>query len=66
MISSKYVQSAVQNVEEYLAALPGDKRLPKKAPAPFAGGYKPGIDERPELGPVQANLFQLQIGILLW
>jgi hypothetical protein len=44
MISSKYVQSAVQNVKEYLAALPGDQMLVKKAFGPFSGGYKPGID----------------------
>jgi hypothetical protein len=35
--SSKYVQSAVQNVKEYLAALPGDHKLMKKAYGPFAG-----------------------------
>jgi hypothetical protein len=38
MISSKYVQYAVQNVKEYLAALPGDQILAKKASSPFAGG----------------------------
>jgi hypothetical protein len=30
MSSSKYVQSDVQNVQEYLAALPGDKKLLKR------------------------------------
>jgi hypothetical protein len=45
IISSKYVQSAVHNVQEYLAALPGDQKLPKKASGPFAGGYKPELDE---------------------
>jgi hypothetical protein len=38
MISRKYVQSAVQNVQEYLAALPGDQMLVKKASVPFSGG----------------------------
>jgi hypothetical protein len=57
MISSKDVQSAVQNVHEYLAALSGDNRLSKKAPAPFAGGYKPELDKIPELDPVKANFF---------
>jgi hypothetical protein len=38
MSSSKYVQSAVQNVKEYLAALPGDQMLVKKSSGPFAGG----------------------------
>jgi hypothetical protein len=38
MSSSKYVQSAVQNVKEYLAALPGDQILVKKESGPFSGG----------------------------
>jgi hypothetical protein len=38
MSSSKYVQSAVQNVKEYLSALPGYQMLVKKAYGPFAGG----------------------------
>jgi hypothetical protein len=42
--SSKYVQSAVQNVKESLAALPGDQMLAKKASGPFEGGYKPELD----------------------
>jgi hypothetical protein len=35
MRSSKYVQSVVQNVKEYLAALPGDQMLVKKASGSF-------------------------------
>jgi hypothetical protein len=66
MISRKYVQSAVQNVKEYLAALPGDHTLLKKASGPFAGGYKPELDESPELDPARANFYQSQIGILRW
>jgi hypothetical protein len=41
MSSSKYVQSAIRNVKEYLTALPGDQKLMKKASVPFAGGYNP-------------------------
>jgi hypothetical protein len=37
MISSKYMQSSIQNVEDYLVALPGDQKLLKKASVPFAG-----------------------------
>jgi hypothetical protein len=37
MSSSKYVQSVVQNVKEYLAALPGDQKLITKASGPFSG-----------------------------
>jgi hypothetical protein len=66
MSSSKYVQSAVQNVKEYLAALPGDQMLVKNASGPFTGGYKPELDESPELDPTRANLYQSQIGILRW
>jgi hypothetical protein len=58
MSSSKYVQSAVQNVKEYLAAPPGDHMLVKKASGPFAGGYKPALDESPELDPTRANFYQ--------
>jgi hypothetical protein len=39
MRSSKFVQSAVQNVQDYLAALPGNQKLLKKASGPFAGVY---------------------------
>jgi hypothetical protein len=59
MSSRKYVQSAVQNVREYLAALPGYQNLTKKASGPFAGGYKPELDESPELDPTRANFYQL-------
>jgi hypothetical protein len=66
MISIKYVQSAVQNVKEYLAALPGDQMLVKKASGPVAGGYKPELGESTELDPTRANFYQSQIGILRW
>jgi hypothetical protein len=66
MSSRKYVQSAVHNVKEYLAALPGDQKLMKKASGPFAGGYTPELDEIPELDPTRANFYQSQIGILRW
>jgi hypothetical protein len=36
VISRKYVHSAVQNVQEYLAALAGDHKLRKKASGQFA------------------------------
>jgi hypothetical protein len=54
------------NVKEYLAALPGDQKLMKKASGPFARGYKPELDDSPELYPTRANLYQSQIGILRW
>jgi hypothetical protein len=57
MSSSKYVQSSVQNVKEYLAALPGDHMLVKKASGPFTGVYKPELDESPELDPTRENFY---------
>jgi hypothetical protein len=66
MSSRKCVQSAVQNVQEYLAVLPGDQKFMKKASDQFAGGNKPELDESPELDPIRANFYQSQIGILRW
>jgi hypothetical protein len=66
MGSSKYVQYAVQNVKEYMAVLPGDQMLVKKASDPFPGGYKPELDESPEFDPTRATYYQSQIGILRW
>jgi hypothetical protein len=57
MSSSKYVQSAVQNVKEYLAALPGDQMLMKKAYGPCTGGYNPELDESPELDSTRASFY---------
>jgi hypothetical protein len=64
MSSSKYVQSAIQNVQEYLTVLPGDQKLLKKAYGPFAGGYKPELDDIPELDSIRGNFYQSQIGIM--
>jgi hypothetical protein len=66
MSSRKYVHSAVQNVQEYLEAIPGDQKLLKKASGPFSGGYKPELDESPELNPIRMILYQSQIGMLRW
>jgi hypothetical protein len=66
MSSSKYVQSAVHNVQDYLAALPGNQKLMKKTYGPFAGGYKPELDESPEMDPTRSNFYQSQIGIPRW
>jgi hypothetical protein len=65
MISSKYVQAAVQNVQEYLKKN-GDRKLKKKASAPFEATYRAEIDESPVLGPEMANYLKSQIGILRW
>jgi hypothetical protein len=38
----------------------------KRDPAPFSGGNKPELDESPNLDPVKAYFYQLQIVILRW
>jgi hypothetical protein len=65
MSSSKYIQAAVQNVQEYLKNN-GNRKLKKKAYVPFEATYRAEIDESPVLGPEMANYFQSQIGILRW
>jgi hypothetical protein len=65
MSSSKYVQTAVQNVQEYLKKN-GDRKFKKKEYAPFEATYRADIYESPVLGPKMANYFQSQIGILRW
>jgi hypothetical protein len=62
--SCQYVQSAVNNVEEYLASK-GEK-LPYKAPTPLSSGYRPEIDVSPELGGEEASYFHSLIGVLRW
>jgi hypothetical protein len=63
--SSKYIQAAVKNVQEYLKKN-GERRLKKKESAPFEATYMAEIDESLVLGPKMANYFQSQIGIFLW
>jgi hypothetical protein len=63
MSSSKYVQSAIHNVQDYLTALPGNQKLLKKASGPFAGGYKPELDESPELAPQGQTYISRRFGL---
>jgi hypothetical protein len=58
------VQSSVPNVQAYLAALPINQKLLKKASSLFAGVYKPDLDEIPEMDPTRANFYQSHIGIM--
>ncbi len=62
--SCQYVQSAVKNVEEYLAKT-GEK-LPYKAPTPLSSNYHPEIDVSLELGEIKASHFNCLIGVLWW
>jgi len=54
----------VKNVEEWLAK--SDRKLPKKAEAPFKTGYRPEIDVSRELVGDEASYYQSLIGILRW
>jgi hypothetical protein len=65
MSSSKYLQAAVQNLQEYLKEN-GDRKLKKKESDPFGATYRAEIDESPVLGPEMANYFQSHIRILHW
>jgi len=62
--SSQYVQEAVKNVEHYLDKK--DRKLPRKAEAPFPSGYRPELDVSRELGCTDASYYQSLIGILRW
>jgi hypothetical protein len=66
MSSSKYAQSAVQNIQAYMAVLSESKKLGKKEYFPFIGGYKHELNDNPALDPIMANFFQSHIGILCW
>jgi hypothetical protein len=61
MRSRKFVQCDVQNIQEYLAALTGYHKSHKKPSSLFTGGYNPELYESPELDPIKANFYQLQI-----
>jgi hypothetical protein len=65
MSSSKYIQAAFQNAQEYLQK-DGDRKLKKKAYAPFEATYRAEIDESPVLVLEMSNYFQYQIGIFCW
>jgi hypothetical protein len=65
MRSSKYVQSAVQNMQGYLKKN-WNRKLRKKASAHFESTDMDEIDESPVLVPEMANYFQSQIEILCW
>ena len=62
--STQYVQSAVKNVEEYLAKR--GKSLTPKASDVIPKGYRPEVDVTPELDPGEASYYQSLIGIMRW
>ena len=62
---TKYVSTAIENVEHYLKRN-FDRKLQKRAGAPFASKYRPKLDISPELDNELASYYQSQIGILWW
>ena len=64
LISSQYVQAAVNNVEEYLVKT--DQKLPLKALTPIQNLFRPDLDTTSELTKLDASYYQSLIDILLW
>lgn len=65
MSPSKYVQDAVQNMEQYLMSR-SECKLSKRATSPWPMGYVAELDATPELDLEQAKYYQSQIGVLHW
>ena len=63
---SKYVQEAVNNIEDHLVKEHGGVKLVKHASAPFMRDYKPELDMSPVLGLTEASYYQSRIGVLQW
>ena len=66
MSSSKYVQDAVSNMEDYLHTSMHGHTLPKKFYVPWLTNYCAELNMSPELDSRQANYYQSQIGVLHW
>ena len=62
MTSDKYVEAAVENVEQELARV--NQRLPAKCRTPMAAGYRPKRDVSAELTSVGVQRYQELIGVL--
>ena len=64
---SKYVQEACKNCDTFLKHnFDGKYSLPKNAPNPFVGGYRPEIDVTDPLDPDRASYYQTLIGVMRW
>ena len=53
--SSKYVQEAVRNMEDFVDKHMPGKRLPARAATPFERDYQPELDMTPELSSKMAG-----------
>ena len=64
---SKYVQEACKNCEIFLKNnFDGKYSLPRTAPNPFVGEYRPETDMTDPLEPVRASYYQTMIGVMRW
>jgi hypothetical protein len=64
MSSEVYVKRAITDVKTELALV--DKILPTKFTTPMSAGYRPELDQSPELDPRRASYYQGVIGVLRW
>ena len=64
MSSGKYTKKAVDEVERELHA--AGKKLVTKVSTPLSNGYRPEIDQTPELDADRQNYYQGVIGVLRW
>ena len=63
----KYVQEACKNCETFLMNnFDGKYYLPKMAPNPCVGGYRPETDMTDPLDPDKASYYQTMIGVMRW
>lgn len=64
MSSTTYIKRSIADVETELTKV--GKKLPTKVKTPMASGYRPEIDQTPELDERRATYYQGLIGILRW
>ena len=64
MSSDLYVKRAIADVERELAQV--NQKLRTKVSTPMSSGYRPELDQSPELDAKRANYFQGLIGVLRW
>jgi hypothetical protein len=64
LASTKYTRRAIADLETELDSI--GKRLPTKVSTPLSSGYRPELDQTPELNPERQNYYQGLIGVLRW
>jgi len=62
--SDTYIKRAIDNVERELKWV--NQTLSKKANTPLSNGYRPELDQSPELDAKRTNYYQGLIGVLRW